>query len=91
MKAKTYLVFAYHVGKGGDGPLETGLCTSTAALSEVEAAPALGPPNGRLPDTGGPHAWSFGDDLTAAAVVVFASLVLTGAILAGHQRRDQQP
>ena len=91
-EGKTRLVFAYHVGKGEDGPLETGLCTSTAALSEVEAAPAaLGPPAGQLPDTGGPDVRSFGDDPTAAAVVVFASLVLTGVILARQQRRERQP
>lgn len=91
-EGKTYLVFAYHVGKGEDGSLETGLCTATAALSEVEAAPAaLGPPTGQLPDTGGPDAWSFGDDLTAAAVVVLGLLVLTGVLLACHQRRDQRP
>jgi len=89
---KTYLVFAYHVGKGGDGPLETGLCTSTAPLSDVGVAPAaLGSPTAQLPDTGGPEAWSLGADLTAAAVVVFASLVLTGVILARRQRRDQRP
>ena len=91
-EGETYLVFAYHVGKGGDGPLETGLCTSTTALSDVEAAPeALGPPTGQLPDTGGPDAWPFGDDLTAVAVVLLASLLLTGGILAGHRRRGQQP
>ncbi len=91
-EGKSYLVFAYHVGKGEEAPLETGLCSSTAPLSDAEAAPAaLGPPTVQLPDTGGPDARSFGGDLAAAAVIVFASLVLTGVILAGHQRRDQLP
>lgn len=91
-EGETYLVFAYRVGKGESGPLETGLCTPTVALSDVGAAPAaLGPPTDQLPDTGGPDAWSFGDDLTAAAVVVLVSLVLTGVIVARQQRREEQP
>ena len=88
-KGKTYLVFAYHAGKGEDGPLQTNLCTSTAALSDVEAAPAaLGPPGDSLPDTGGPDAPSIGEGLIAAGAAVFASLVLTGVILSRWRVRD---
>ena len=91
-EGETYLVFAYHAGKRGEGPLETGLCTSTAPLSAVEEAPAaLGSPTDQLPDTGGPEAPSLGDELTVAAVVVFAFVMLTGVILVQQQRRDQRP
>ncbi len=91
-RGETYLVFAYHVGKGEDGPLGTDLCTATSALSDVEAAPAaLGPPTGKLPDTGGPDAWSLRDGLLAAAVVGLGSLALAGMILSRGRGRDGQP
>lgn len=90
-KGETYLVFAYHVGKGGDGPLETGLCTATGALPNVEAAPAaLGPPTGELPGTGGLGVPSFGGVLTFAAAVVFGSLALTGVVLYRGRGRGEQ-
>ena len=89
-KGKTYLVFAYHVGKGQDGPLETDLCTATSALADVEAAPAvIGPPTDELPDTGGPDAGSLGEGLIAAALVGLGSLALTGVILSRGRARDE--
>ncbi|MDQ4127276.1 MAG: hypothetical protein M3151_04905 [Actinomycetota bacterium] len=91
-EGKSYLVFAYHAGKGEGGPLETDLCTATSPLSGVEAAPrALGSPTDQLPDTGGPDAGSFGGGLTAAAVILFASLALTGAIHARKQKSARRP
>jgi hypothetical protein len=91
-EGKTYLVFAYNVGKGEDGPLGTDLCTATKPLSDVEAASrALGSPTDQFPDAGGPDARYFGGGLTATAVAVFASLVLTGVINARRQRRARRP
>ena len=91
-RGETYLVFAYYVGKGGDGPLGTDLCTATGALPDAKAAPAaLGPPTDELPETGGPDAPSFGGVLTFAAAVVLGSLALTGVILARGRGRDGQP
>ena len=51
-RGEMYLVFAGGTGRGGDGPLETGLCSATRQTSEETARNMLGPPE-TLPKTGG--------------------------------------
>jgi hypothetical protein len=83
-RGETYLVFAGGTGRGGDGPLETGLCSATRQTSEETARNMLGPPE-TLPKTGGVLFHSPGRKVHPAFVAATGVLALlaAGMLLAG--------
>ncbi len=87
-RGETYLVFAGGSGRGGDGPLETGLCSATRQTSEETARNMLGPPE-TLPETGGVPPERAQRGMESTRVVTTAALVLlaAGALFAGRAMR----
>ena len=83
-RGETYLVFAGGTGRGGDGSLETGLCSATRQTSEETARNMLGPPE-TLPKTGGVLSHSPDKEVHPAYVAATGVLVLlaAGMLLAG--------
>ena len=84
-RGETYLVFAGGTGRGGDGPLETGLCSATRQTSEETARNMLGPPPETLPETGGvsPERAKRGIETTRVATTAALVLLAAGMLLAG--------
>jgi hypothetical protein len=89
-RGETYLVFAGGTGKGGDGPLETGLCSATRQTSEETARNMLGPPE-TLPETGGvsPERVERRMESTRVATTAVLVLLATGALFAGRAMRGR--
>jgi hypothetical protein len=83
-RGETYLVFAGGTGRGGDGPLETGLCSATRQTSEETARNMLGPPE-TLPKTGGVLSHSPDKEVHPAYVAATGVLALlaAGMLVAG--------
>lgn len=90
-RGETYLVFAGGAGEDGDGPLQTGLCSSTRQASEETARNMFGPPTDTLPQTGGlpPHSVEPEAGPTFAAATTLASLVVV-ALLARRVARGPE-
>lgn len=79
-EGKSYLVFAYR--SGGDA-LETDLCTSTQPLEKADSElRALGPPDGELPDTGGPDL----SRLALFAAFGVLALAVSAAVISARKR-----
>ncbi len=80
-RGETYLVFAGARGRSEEGPLETGLCSSTRQASEETARNLFDPTTGSLPETGGiPHESPKRGEGSRLAAAAGASLVV-GALL----------
>ena len=86
-RGETYLVFAGGTGRGGDGPLETGLCSATRQTSEETARNMLGPPL----ETGGvsPGRAERGIEFRRVATTAALVLLAAGALFAGRAMRGR--
>lgn len=91
-RGETYLIFAGGTGRGGDGPLETGLCSATRQTSEETARNMLGPPPETLPETGGvpPERAERGIESPRVATTAVALVLLAaGMLFAGRAMRGR--
>ena len=79
-RGETYLVFAGRSGEGENGPLQTGLCSSTRQSSVETARNMFGPPADELPETGGPAPLALVGTLLAMAGLSACAVRAVGAL-----------